>query len=106
MMPPKPIVPQKVSCWELRNIWNNPEFQASLQKRCTQRGMVREELAPPGAEQVPGAMSQVYDLFDNTSDSSFLGTFHQYRNPDGSIGASGKPDPKLLVVNGIPLCDP
>ena len=25
---------------------------------------------------------------------------HQYRHPDGSIGASGKPDPKQVLVGG------
>jgi hypothetical protein len=26
---------------------------------------------------------------------------HQYLRPDGSLGASGLPDPKRLLVNGI-----
>jgi len=26
---------------------------------------------------------------------------HQYRRPDGMLGASGRPDPQLLLENGI-----
>jgi hypothetical protein len=106
MTPSDNIIPQKVTEWELRAIWNNAEFQRAFLKRCTERVMVTERLAPLSAEQIPGALSRVYDLFDNTAESPFLGTFHQYLNPDGSIGASGKLDPKMLVVGGVLMCDP
>ncbi len=98
-------MPQKVTKWELRKIWNDPEFQAILLKRCTQRVMVSERLAPPDAKQRPGALSQVYDLMDHRA-GVLLGTFHRYRNPDGTIGASGKEDPIFLLVNGVEMCDP
>ncbi len=26
---------------------------------------------------------------------------HQYLRPDGTLGASGRPDPKLLLMNGV-----
>jgi hypothetical protein len=73
-------------------------------KRTTQRVMVREELAPPDAEQLRGAMSQIYDLRDQSNE--YLGTFHRYKNPDGTIGASGKADPIWLLVNGVLHYDP
>src|SRR5256885_16101943 len=89
MTPSDPIIPQKVSKWQLRATWNDPVFQSAMLKRCTQRVWVRDELAPPDAEQQPGAMSQIYDLFDHTA-GEFLGTFNRYRNEDGSIDARGK----------------
>jgi hypothetical protein len=67
-------------------------------RRCTERVLVREELAPPDSGQPEGAVSQVYDLYDNPA-GEFLGTFHRYRNPDGSIGASGKEDPIWLLID-------
>lgn len=100
-----PIIPQKVSKWQLRETWNNPDFQDAMRKRTTERVMRREELAPPEAGQVEGAMSQVYDLFDNPA-NEYLGTFHRYKNPDGSIGASGKEDPMWLLIDGILHYDP
>jgi len=106
MMPPSgPILPHKVDKWQLRQTWNDPQFQAALLARTTQRVMVREDLAPPDAGQLPGALSQVYDLFDNRT-SELLAPFHRYRNPDGSIGASGLPDPMFLLVDGVPTTDP
>ena len=104
-MTPVPVIPQKVTKRQLRGIWNDPEFQAALLKRCTERVMVTERPAPPDAEQAPGTLSQVYDLFDNNA-GELLGTFHRYRKPDGTLGASGKADPIFLLVNGVPTYDP
>ena len=98
-------MPEKVSKWRLREIWNDPQFQAKALRRCTERVMVTERLAPPEAQQENGALSQVYDLFDNAA-GELLGTFHRYRNPDGSVGASGKDDPIFLLVNGVEMVDP
>jgi hypothetical protein len=105
MTPSDPIIPQKVSKWQLRATWNDPAFQSAMLRRCTQRVMVREELAPSGSGQEEGAMSQVYDLYDNPA-GEFLGTFHRYQNLDGSIGASGKEDPIWLLIDGVLHYDP
>jgi hypothetical protein len=54
-------------------------------------------------------MSHVYDWYsydENRDATTLSATVHLYRNPDGSIGASGQPDPVYLLVNGIPLVDP
>jgi len=105
MMPSDPIISHKVSKRQLRETWNDPGFQAELLRRCTQRILVRDELAPDDAEQQDGALSQVYDLWDNDA-QQYLGTFHRYLNPDGSIGASGKPDPIWLLVGDVYHYDP
>jgi hypothetical protein len=105
MTPSDSSIPQKVSKWQLRETWNDPQFQADMLRRCTERVMVTERLAPPEAQQESGALSQVYDLFDDIA-GELLGTFHRYRNPDGSIGASGKEDPVFLLVNGVVMYDP
>jgi hypothetical protein len=96
---------QKISKRQLRNIWNSPTFQSTLLRRTTQRVDVYEALAPPDAGQEEGTLSIVYDLMDNLN-RQLLGTFHMYRRPDGSIGASGKADPIFLLVDGVPTCDP
>jgi len=66
---------------------------------------VSENLAPPEAGQEEGALSYVYDLMDNPN-GQLLGTFHMYKNRDGSVGASGMADPIFLLVNNVLLCDP
>jgi hypothetical protein len=105
MTPPHPIIVQKVNKQHLRTIWNDPDFQASILRRTTQQVDVYEQLAPPSAGQEEGAISYVYDLMDNLN-RVLLGTLHCYKNRDGSIGASGLPDPMLLLVNDVHLCDP
>ena len=40
--------------------------------------------------------SQLVRYFDSNGEQ--IAVVHQIRNPDGSIGASGKPDPKFLQV--------
>lgn len=43
--------------------------------------------------------SQIIRYF--TEDGQKVAVVHQYKKPDGSIAASGKPDPKWLHVDGI-----
>jgi hypothetical protein len=105
MTPRNPIIIQKVTKRHLRNLWNDPDVQASILQRTTQQVDVFEELAPPSAGQEEGALSYVYDLMDNVN-SRLLATFHCYKNRDGSIGASGLPDPMWLLVDDVMLYDP
>lgn len=35
------------------------------------------------------------------SDNNEVARVHQYLKPDGEIGASGRPDPKRLLVDGV-----
>ena len=96
---------RKVTKRELRDIWNDSAFQADLLRRSTERVFVYDELAPSGADQKEGALSQIYDLYDNRT-GELLGTFHRYQNPDGTVGASGLADPVFLLVEGVPTVDP
>jgi hypothetical protein len=105
MMPPRDIIGQKVEKQHLRRIWNDPVFQADILQRTTQQVDVSEDLAPPSAGQAEGAISYVYDLFDNVN-RKLLATLHCYRNLDGSIGASGLPDPMWLLVGNVVFYDP
>lgn len=56
---------------------------------------------PPRADhnQPPGTMSQLVDVLD--ASGTCVAEFHQYLLPDGSIGASGRRDPKGVLVAGI-----
>jgi len=96
--------PQKVTRRELRAIFNDPEYQQLLFRRCTQRVYVYDELAPAAANEPPGTLSQVYDLYDRSG--VLLATLHEYKRPDGTIGASGMKDPYFLLVNEAPWIDP
>jgi hypothetical protein len=96
---------RKVTKRALRDIWNDPVFHTALLSRTQQQVDVAEVLAPPQAGQDPGTMSHVYDYVNNDA-HELLGTFHVYKRSDGTIGASGMPDPIFLLVDGIPHTDP
>jgi hypothetical protein len=50
----------------------------------------------PAPNQMFCTRSQTLECFDK--DGNYLALLHQYKKPDGSIGASGKPDPKRLRI--------
>ncbi len=47
----------------------------------------------------PGTRSQLIRYLDQKG--SWVVEVHQYLRPDGTLGASGRPDPKRLRLGGI-----
>lgn len=61
--------------------------------------IVRDEyLAPRTAGQPAGTVSQMVIYYENLPGGSLrpVALVHQYLRPDGTIGGSGRPDPKWL----------
>ena len=56
----------------------------------------RELQQPESIGAPPGTRSQYIRYYD--AGGRWLVDVHQYRLPDGSLGASGKPDPKRMLV--------
>jgi hypothetical protein len=104
-----PIITKKIGSRELRRMFNDPVFQEDLVKRHCQTAEIYCELAPPDANQVPGTVSHIQDWYEyneETDKTRLLATVHFYKSPDGTIGASGKIDPQLLVVGHQIFTDP
>lgn len=102
-------MPRKVGKSELYQIFNDPEFRKEIVRRTAQRVEVSANPASPECRQAPGTMSHVYDWYEYLPDQNrtrLLATVHMFKKPDGTIGASGHPDPVVLVVDGVPLTDP
>jgi hypothetical protein len=100
---------QKVEKRELRRIFNDPTFREDIVRRTNQRVDVSVNPASPECEQEPGTMSYVYDWMEYDHEREkmqLLATVHMFKRPDGSIGASGEPDPVVVVVDGVPFTDP
>lgn len=57
---------------------------------------------PVAKGEPPGTRSQIVRYMD-ARDGQWVVTIHQYIRPDGTIGASGKPDPKWLRINNLIL---
>jgi hypothetical protein len=55
--------------------------------------------AAPWAAQPVCTRSQMVEYLD--ADGAGVALVHQYRRRDGSLGASGRPDPKWVVVAGV-----
>lgn len=52
--------------------------------------------APPTSGQPFCTRSQILSFFDEEGNKIVV--LHQYKRPDGSIGGSGQPDPKRLLI--------
>jgi hypothetical protein len=69
------------------------------------QGILRAELkannhpSSPRAK-VPFCTRSQYLVYSNSNGQKIAGV-HQYLRPDGKLGASGRPDPKELFVNGV-----
>jgi len=94
---------QKVTKKRLRDIFNDPAFNIALQQQTTEWVLIYEELAPVWANEPEGTVSQVHEWYGIKGK---LAVVHRYRRIDGSIGASGLPDPHSLLVDGKVCFDP
>jgi hypothetical protein len=57
------------------------------------------EAERPGPSWLPaGSLSQILVYYER--DGTKVAVVHQYLRPDGALGASGMPDPKLIVDEG------
>ena len=59
-----------------------------------------DKLAPDAAQQAPGTLSQMVSFREPGCDNQ-VALAHRYLKPDGTIGGSGRPDPKLVLQDGI-----
>lgn len=89
----------RVSPQEMRNLFNSSGYyQRVLAGEFTTK-LVRDKvpLRLPPSEPAETKSQNVYYYDEN---GVFVALVHQYLRPDGTIGASGRPDPKKLYLNG------
>ena len=89
----------KVEAHDLRRLFNDGRFveRASLGELIVVL-LDNRHPSPPRADEPYCTHSQMlsYRLLDGTE----VARAHQYLRPDGSIGASGLPDPKKVRIKG------
>jgi hypothetical protein len=89
-----------VTVAELRALFNHSGFWEKALRGELVTSVLREgHPAPPKAPEPYNARSQIVDYF--TLEGEKVAKVHQYLRPDGTLGASGKPDPKYVVINGV-----
>ena len=59
----------------------------------------RSSLAQSRPDLAPGTLSQIVAYVDSSGKAVAIA--HRYRQPDGSVGASGNHEPKWLLRHGI-----
>ena len=88
---------RKASPDELRRVFNEGRY---LEKALNNDLLVATESsrpAPESAGQPPGTLSETVWYFDLQLNR--IAFVHQYRLPDGTLGGSGLPDPKRILLN-------
>ena len=89
---------RRVSEVELRERFNRLRYHERAQAGEIFMLVEREE--PSSADWLPeGTLSQVIHYY-TTDLKTKLAIVHQYLRPDGTLGASGMPDPKLVYEDG------
>jgi hypothetical protein len=90
---------QRITSAELRLIFNQDELWERAQSGEFEERILKARHPAPAASSEPYCtQSQMvgYHLPDGTR----ICLVHQYLRPDGTVGASGRPDPKALVKDG------
>jgi hypothetical protein len=96
---PKPPV-KRINVWLLRKMFNEGHYlEQAKQGILTSRLMRDSHPSPPRANEPICTRSQYIIFIDRNGKK--VAAVHQYLRPDGTLGASGLPDPKELYINGV-----
>ena len=94
----QPLNLVRIDEWEMRTLFNDNGLWEMVQRGELTSTILESRPAPPDAGQPSGTLSQMLSYRD--SDNNEVARVHQYLRPDGSIGGSGKPDPKRVFLEG------
>lgn len=90
----------EVSAGQLRELFNRESYATRIATGHLIPKLLREgHPAPPRSHEPPCTRSQIIAYFDRGGRKIVI--LHQYLRPDGSLGASGRPDPKKLYHEGV-----
>jgi hypothetical protein len=87
----------KLTCpWKMRRLFNAACFPERVASRELSEKSVSPWLAPRSSGEPPGTISERVNYLDSTG--RVLAVAHSYRRRDGTLGGSGRPDPKILYT--------
>jgi len=85
---------------ELRRLFDEGRYyERARNGEFTVRMTANSHPAPAASGEPKCTRSQMLAYHDPESGERIV-LLHQCRRPDGNIGGSGKPDPKVLLING------
>lgn len=88
-----------VSRQRIRALFNEGKYWTRARNREFTLEYIYNKLAPARAGQPRGTKSQIVAYINSNGDQIAL--VHQYLKPDGTLGGSGKPDPKELLEGEV-----
>ncbi len=89
----------EVSVAKLREMFNAAEFDKRVAAGELTVHVVKSRPAPPGANQVPGTLSEM--IAYRNKQGIELASAHRYLQPNQQLGGSGRPDPKSMLDGGV-----
>ena len=97
-MPPEPV--KRVPPETIRTIFNNSQYTRLIAEGHLVPHVLSDKVLqnPHLRREPPGTRSQIIRYVDLAG--QWVVMIHQYLRPDGSLGGSGKPDPKRLRIAG------
>ena len=89
-----------VTADRIRALFNESQYSEKIKKGLLQKKVTKRTLLknPNKKGEPQGTYSEIIRYREQKT--GFYVFVHQYTRPDGSIGASGKPDPKRLKLAG------
>lgn len=84
----------------IRRVFNDARIWERVQAGEYQT-IIRRDSPCPYADEPPGTRAQVRLIVDG---NNLVAIVHGYWRPDGTLGASGLPDPKKVVHGGMTYC--
>ena len=101
--PPQSLKVVRVSSRIIQRKFNQSQVPGMIKRGELTLKLIREsEIKDPEKRRYPeppGTLSQTIQYKDKRG--RLILVVHQYKRPDGTLGASGKPDPKRLRIGNI-----
>jgi hypothetical protein len=80
-------------------MFNDSTIPGQIKSRELRKKILRQHHATPARSGQPRCTySQILSFWDRQGNK--VAICHQYKRPDGTIGGSGRPDPKLIMIEG------
>jgi hypothetical protein len=87
-----------VSAQTIRSLFNDGRYAELVEHGVLHEALIREGPPSISSNQPSGTRSQVVAYKDDKGKQ--VAIIHRYMRADGSLGGSGRPDPKKLLHNG------
>jgi hypothetical protein len=89
----------KVDANTLRRWFNEADMAGKAQRGELRQRLRVDEVRPTlSKDEPPGTRCQLVEYFDGEERIAIV---FQYLRPNGELGGSGRPDPKLIVKDGV-----